>query len=231
MNGRKCSVVECHEPVKAKDLCATHYQRWLRHGHPHDTRPSDWGARNKHPAYKTWVHLVRRFSASQEICVEWVTDFWTFARDVGERPAQNWRLVRRDPQRPYAPGNTYWREPQVSHRDADRKKALSEYSRRWRAANLRKAHDSMLRRHYGISIETYELMHDAQGGLCAICGKPEITIDHRTQKVQRLSVDHCHTTGKVRSLLCGKCNKGIAAFDEDRSLLSKAIIYLKKHGS
>ena len=66
-----------------------------------------------------------------------------------------------------------------------------------------------LRDRYGMSLETYSAMMEAQGGLCAICGKAETARRH-----QRLSVDHDHTccpSGKtcgrcVRGLLCHHCN-------------------------
>lgn len=46
----------------------------------------------------------------------------------------------------------------------------------------------------------YDAMYEKQGGLCAICGKPEI------KKNSRMAVDHCHSTGNIRGLLCLGCN-------------------------
>ena len=71
---------------------------------------------------------------------------------------------------------------------------------------------------YGISTSQYESMLSAQGGVCAICGSPP-------QK-KRLAVDHCHTSGKVRGLLCDKCNRGIGMFMDRPELLDKAAVYL-----
>lgn len=75
---------------------------------------------------------------------------------------------------------------------------------------------------YGLTLEEYNLMNAKQNGLCWICNQPNIT-------GQSLYVDHNHTTGKVRKLLCNKCNKGIGDFDEDISRIERAIQYLKDH--
>lgn len=74
----------------------------------------------------------------------------------------------------------------------------------------------------------YESMHSAQGGRCAICNKPE----RRRSKLgntRRLAIDHCHKTGRVRSLLCANCNTGLGLFLDDPDLLTKAAEYLKSH--
>jgi peptide methionine sulfoxide reductase MsrB len=65
-------------------------------------------------------------------------------------------------------------------------------------------------------------MVEEQGGLCAICQKP---YDWETSA---LYIDHCHTTGKVRGLLCRNCNKGLGHFFDDVANLARAIEYLKK---
>lgn len=80
---------------------------------------------------------------------------------------------------------------------------------------------SRLRR-YGLTEATYAQLVEAQGGLCAICGKPE--------KVQpNLAVDHCHVTGKVRGLLCFYCNTAIGKFGDDPEMLMRAALYLERH--
>lgn len=56
----------------------------------------------------------------------------------------------------------------------------------------------------GISNEAYERLLELQGGGCAICGNPP--------KNRRLSVDHNHRTGKVRGLLCFRCNRALPTY-------------------
>lgn len=70
---------------------------------------------------------------------------------------------------------------------------------------------------YGITLEQYTEMYNSQKGLCKICdGFMEV-----------LRVDHCHSTSKVRGLLCHKCNVGLGHFNDSIELLSKATLYLK----
>lgn len=84
---------------------------------------------------------------------------------------------------------------------------------------------------YGLSKESYESMLKEQKGVCAICGKPETAKHKRNQWTKRLSIDHDHSTGVVRGLLCAKCNALLGYADESIEVLSKAIEYLltRKH--
>lgn len=80
---------------------------------------------------------------------------------------------------------------------------------------------------YGLTLEQYEVMLDEQGGVCAICGQDEPAAHGRTGKKFLLSVDHCHETGRVRGLLCQKCNRAVGLLGDRVDLLEKAIAYLK----
>jgi len=80
--------------------------------------------------------------------------------------------------------------------------------------------DGIIRRQYGITLAQYDDMLEQQDYKCAICGN-EDEVEGR-----KLAVDHCHTTGKVRGLLCGKCNRGLGLFYDNKALLEKAIKYL-----
>lgn len=77
---------------------------------------------------------------------------------------------------------------------------------------------------YGLTLEQFEILFKQQRGLCAICEKPE-------PPIRRLAVDHSHTTGVVRGLLCNKCNRGLGYFKDSCDLLSKAVIYLAKNSN
>ena len=81
-----------------------------------------------------------------------------------------------------------------------------------------------LRESFGLSLEQYQEMHDRQDGKCAICGQPETQL--RDGKVKALAVDHCHSTGRIRGLLCSDCNTGIGKLKEDVEILQSAIRYL-----
>lgn len=84
---------------------------------------------------------------------------------------------------------------------------------------------SIVLRRYGLTIDDYIVMSRAQNDKCFICGK----INEFGPWNKKLVVDHCHKTGKVRKLLCDKCNKGLGQFNDDPELLSKAIKYLVDH--
>ena len=83
-----------------------------------------------------------------------------------------------------------------------------------------------LLRNFGITTKEYEYRLKLQNGVCAICGSPETIVDNRTKEIRNLAVDHCHTTKKVRGLLCMGCNQGIGNFRDNPDFLAKAISYL-----
>ena len=76
---------------------------------------------------------------------------------------------------------------------------------------------------YGLKPEEYDAMVEAHNNRCAICDSPP----SQKKRKKRLNVDHSHETGKVRGLLCDKCNQAIGLFNEDFKLLTKAISYLE----
>jgi len=73
---------------------------------------------------------------------------------------------------------------------------------------------------YGITSNQYDSMLEKQNFVCWIC--------KNTDKRKRLAVDHDHVTGRIRGLLCSKCNSGIAMFRDSVFLLKKAIEYLQE---
>ena len=114
---------------------------------------------------------------------------------------------------------------------ADTKKWNSKAQAKYRQSDKYKitALRNHLKRKYNLSLETYNEMLVLQDYKCWICKSKTANRDWQT-KDQRLTlfVDHCHTTGKVRGLLCNKCNVGLAMFNEDKNLFTQAILYLAK---
>jgi hypothetical protein len=92
--------------------------------------------------------------------------------------------------------------------------------REWRSALIRRYH---------ITYEQYNVLLEKQGGVCAVCGKPEST-------QRQLCVDHDHdccpgdtSCGKcVRGLLCSKCNRGLGLLRDSCEILEKALAYLRR---
>ena len=91
--------------------------------------------------------------------------------------------------------------------------------------NPRKVALSYKKNKFGITPERYEELELSQGRSCAICKKD---VNKVGSKNNLLSVDHDHRTGKVRGLLCNKCNSMIGLVKEDPKILVSAIDYLGK---
>lgn len=85
-----------------------------------------------------------------------------------------------------------------------------------------------LKRHFNITEAEYMALCEKQYGVCAICKEEETIIDGQTKEVKPLSVDHCHNTGKIRGLLCTKCNLGISYFNHEPYLLRNAALYCEE---
>lgn len=99
---------------------------------------------------------------------------------------------------------------------------------KWAKKYPERCRNSRLKYTYGIDQEEYDRILKAQGGVCAICERPERKILKSTGKPKRLSVDHCHKTGKVRGLLCFYCNASLGKFNDSIEILKNAIKYLEK---
>lgn len=95
-----------------------------------------------------------------------------------------------------------------------------------RACNEHRNWKKFIVKSYGITHEEYYQMLDEQNGVCKICGSE----DNNNERCSsgKLFIDHCHTTGKVRGLLCSKCNHGLGQFNDDTDRLQKAIDYLNQ---
>ena len=109
-----------------------------------------------------------------------------------------------------------WREDNLERFQANQRRMRStpEGKLRSRAGHLM--------RKFGITLQEYDAMLEAQGGGCFICGRPP-------REDISLHVDHNHSTGKVRGILCFRCNNALADFQEDTQLLRRAIDYLAAH--
>lgn len=91
----------------------------------------------------------------------------------------------------------------------------------------KKGRKCLLKIQYKMTLEQYDELLKIQNHLCYICKNPESSIDKRYNKTRDLSVDHCHKTGKIRGLLCDKCNRGLGYFKDSIENLESAIQYLK----
>lgn len=89
--------------------------------------------------------------------------------------------------------------------------------------NKQRQRNLELIKNFNITLEEYDKLLKQQNGVCAICGGKQNSIRNKN-----FAIDHCHTTGKIRGLLCDSCNRGIGLFKDNIELLNKSIKYLKK---
>lgn len=95
------------------------------------------------------------------------------------------------------------------------------YNREWRLKNKDKVNARRRRRVYGADIDH---LFYAQAGRCAVC---EVQMLRTNRNPRAAHIDHDHTTGKVRGLLCSSCNMGLGVFKDSPDLLRQAIKYLE----
>ena len=83
-------------------------------------------------------------------------------------------------------------------------------------------------RKYGLTLEEYGIMLAAQDGKCAVCRTPAGECQNQYGSIP-LAVDHDHVTGKVRGLLCMKCNRAAGFLQDDPEIVRNLATYLSTH--
>lgn len=78
-----------------------------------------------------------------------------------------------------------------------------------------------IKRTYNLTPEEYHTMYEKQGGLCQVCLNPQTN--------KKLSIDHCHQTGKVRGLLCTSCNLALGKLKDDPEIIKSLLLYVRHH--
>jgi hypothetical protein len=118
--------------------------------------------------------------------------------------------------------NNYWLSPEYN------REKTAEYRRTLKNTDPEKAFLSnrrtKLKQAYGISLEEYSEMLCKQEDKCAVCGK-----EHLEEPNKRLVVDHCHTSGKIRGLLCNNCNTALGLVKESVQVVEKLKDYIITH--
>ena len=90
--------------------------------------------------------------------------------------------------------------------------------------NKPRRREQWLQKKYGISSAEYLLMFESQKGRCACCG-----IEKPNKGIEGLVVDHCHTTGRVRKLLCNPCNTALGLLKEDKTIINNLLKYIEEY--
>lgn len=129
----------------------------------------------------------------------------------------------------------YRRRKREYAKTPEQRKKRSEYMKIWKANNpertlelarnaYRNHREEILKKNkvhgiekYGISIEEYNQMLDSQNYTCYICNKP-------VKDNKRLHIDHDHSTGKVRGLLCSKCNGALGWYENNFEKINEYLV-------
>lgn len=105
----------------------------------------------------------------------------------------------------------------------EEKAEKAAYMRAWHARNPRKMKEYELRNRYGMTLDEYDAMLEAQGDTCPICQRQFNPDPKKRDKV----IDHDHETGKARGIVCAKCNAILGRTSRDVEILRRAIAYLE----
>lgn len=95
---------------------------------------------------------------------------------------------------------------------------IREWTKKNESHARRRIREWHLKKLYGITIAQYDAMVDKQGGVCRIC--------ESLPGKRRLGVDHCHDTGRIRGLLCFKCNAAIGFLNDNPTAVIRLLAYL-----
>lgn len=116
-----------------------------------------------------------------------------------------------------------YREATKRHAEENRLKVM-ERSRQWYMENLERAKVTSRKNklaRYGLTMEAFDEMFQAQRGECLIC----------QDVMSKPAVDHCHASGKVRGLLCRKCNSALGLLKDCPETIRRAAEYLIRSSS
>lgn len=102
----------------------------------------------------------------------------------------------------------------------EKKRRARERAKAWSKANPLRGRSTKLMKAFGITHQDYlDLKGESE---CFICG-------NACPSGRHLAVDHDHSNGVIRGLLCCNCNKGLGSFREDLDLMEKAMQYLRNY--
>lgn len=101
-------------------------------------------------------------------------------------------------------------------------KKFLEYNRTWRKENKHLVRQANLKKAYGLDLLTYKKILGKQNNACGICGVKN------NSNLKSLFVDHCHATGKIRGILCQKCNTGLGFLGDNIQSIKNVLTYLER---
>lgn len=198
--------MDAQEKLEHKRELQREAQRRYRAAHPDRVRENDKRNRADHPEIYRAIMSLWRASHPDKVSAKNKKYREAHPVETYERK-KKYRLDY--PDRASAACKKY----HVLHPDREAALGKKTYPRR---------RSFILQRLYGIDLLRYKEMLISQNYVCLICGRPN-------RNGTSLSVDHDHKTGKVRGLLCFKCNAGLGSFCDDKDMLLSAIKYLERN--
>ena len=222
VNTGECSVDNCDRHADLRGFCNPHYQRWLLNDG--DVKP-DVPIRG--PRQQCEIDGCELLSQARGLC------------DLHyRRVTRHFTVGLNDPKGIYRPSREG--NPPEGYQFCTRcqldllEGCFDKENHQW---CLRCRRDVHLRRLYNITINGYEALLEAQGGVCAACHEQEKRIDKRIGRPRSLAVDHDHaccpgkrSCGKcIRGLLCSRCNPVLGEVEDSVELLQSMIDYLIFH--
>jgi hypothetical protein len=146
------------------------------------------------------------------------------ADKLKEARKRDWKRIKSNPKilaRKRSRGTAWHHRTKLQRRAKLIAHSRKQYKRNpdyWREYSLRKR--------FGLTTEEYNILLERQNGTCAICRAVEVDRS-KFGKSKNLCVDHCHATGRIRGLLCRKCNGALGGMQDSPELLRRAIHYLE----
>lgn len=111
------------------------------------------------------------------------------------------------------------------------KERIKEQQKRWRQTNKEKLAAYKRKKSYGLSQEDYDLVLKEQNYRCKICSVSTQALEEKYPRTyhKKLVVDHCHSSGNVRALLCHHCNLFVGYLESKEHVLSEAVKYINEY--
>lgn len=164
----------------------------------------DYTARNKERVAANRAAAWRKRSPEQiQARRDWLAEYMRTNGEQQEKRNERRRRYREDPE----------------YRERERQQQYINWTRdpSKRALAYRK---HLLKKKYGLTLDQFDELLASQHGACAICLREQVGM--------RLHIDHDHSTGKIRGLLCSNCNTGLGMFGDSVDGLIAAIQYLEE---
>ena len=107
----------------------------------------------------------------------------------------------------------------------ENKEKYNAKQRAWYAKHKEKTVDRKLLQRYGITLEERNRLFEEQGNCCGVCQREE------PDSIKGWHIDHCHSTQKVRGIVCHACNIFLGNIEKSAERHARAVAYLEKHNS